>query len=112
MKTACKRYFSSISTGNDSSSSFFTTSALKRTSEVNKAHYNELREENTFFYFSVKDLVNFSKNSNDTGPHRSRKFTCYFSRKKRFMQHPQFLLHKRHLREHFRQANFLEKGQM
>ena len=51
MKFACKRYFSSISTENDSSS-FFTTSALKC----------------TFFHFSVKDLVNFSKNSNDTGP--------------------------------------------
>ena len=31
---------------------------------------------------------------------RSRKFTCLFSRKKRFMQHTQFLLHKRHLSEH------------
>ena len=25
-------------------------------------------KKNTFFHFSVKDLVNFSKNSNDTGP--------------------------------------------
>ena len=49
MKVACKRYFSSISTETDSSSPFFTTSALKCTSEVNKAHYNELREENYFF---------------------------------------------------------------
>ena len=30
-------------------------------SQVNKAHYDELREENTFFHFSVKDLVKFSK---------------------------------------------------
>ena len=38
--------------------------------------------------------------------HRSRKFTCYFSRKKRFMRHPQFLLHKRHLREHLQKSTF------
>ena len=62
MKFAFRRYFSSISTENDSSSSFFTTSALKCTSEVNKV------KKNTFFHFSVKDLVNFNKNSNDTGP--------------------------------------------
>ena len=65
MKFACKRYFSSISTENDRSSSF----SQKCTSEVKKAGQNELREENTFFFhFSVKDLVKFSKNSSDTGP--------------------------------------------
>ena len=56
-----------------------------------------------FIHFSVKDLINFSKNSKDTGPvYRSRKFTRYFYRKKkkRFMQHPQFLLPKRYLSEH------------
>ena len=67
MKFACNRYFSSISTENDCSS-FLTTSALKCKSEVNKAHWNELREEKYFFSLPVKDLVNFSKNSNDTGP--------------------------------------------
>ena len=35
MKFACKRYFSSVSTENDSSSSLFTKSAFKCTSEVN-----------------------------------------------------------------------------
>ena len=70
MKFACNRYFSSVSTENDNSSSFFTTLALKCTSAVNKAHENELREEKLlFFHFSGKKfLVNFSKNSNDTGP--------------------------------------------
>ena len=47
MKFACKRYFSSISSENHSSSSFFTKSAFKCTSEVNKAHQNQLREENS-----------------------------------------------------------------
>ena len=37
MKFACERSFSSISTENGSSY-FFTTSALKCTSEVTKAH--------------------------------------------------------------------------
>ena len=61
MKFACNRYFSSMSTENDNSASFFTTSALKCTSEVNKAYWNELREEKfLFFHFSVKDIVNFS----------------------------------------------------
>ena len=51
-------------------------------------------KKNTFFHFSVKDLVNFIKNSKDIRDlHRSRKFTCYFSCKRSFMQHPQFLLH-------------------
>ena len=36
-KFACNRYFTSTSTENDSSS-FFSTSALKCTSEVNKGH--------------------------------------------------------------------------
>ena len=48
MKFACTRYFSSISTENDSSS-LFTKLAFKCTSEVNKAHYNKLREEKYFF---------------------------------------------------------------
>ena len=52
MKFACNRYFSSMSTENDNSSSFFTTSALKCTSEVNKAHQNELREEKLLFFTS------------------------------------------------------------
>jgi len=52
MKFACKRYFSSISTENDSSSSFFTKSAFKCTSEVNKVHKNELRKEKAFFFTS------------------------------------------------------------
>ena len=37
-KFACNRYFTSISTENDSSSSFFQSSASKCTLEVNKAH--------------------------------------------------------------------------
>ena len=68
MKFACNRYFSSVSTENDNSSSFFTTSALKCTSEVNKAIRTNYVKKNYFFYFSVKDLVNFNKNSNDMGP--------------------------------------------
>ena len=57
----------------------------------------ELRKEKTFFLFSAKDLdlVNFSKNSKDTyiGPINLR---AIFPVKK-FIQHPQFLLHNRHL---------------
>ena len=68
MKFACRRYFSSISTENDSSSSFFTTSALKCTSEITKRIRTNNVKKNTFFHFSVKDLLKFSKNSNDTGP--------------------------------------------
>ena len=67
IKFACNRYFTSISTENNSSS-FFSTSALKCISEVNKAYWSKLREEQYFFFhFSVKGLVNFSKNSKDTG---------------------------------------------
>ena len=51
MKFAWNRYFSSMSTENDNSS-YFTTSALKCTSEVNKAHQNELREEKLLFFTS------------------------------------------------------------
>ena len=57
---------------------------------------------NKLLYCIVLHVVNFSKNGKRTDLHRSRKFTCYFSRKKSFMQHPQFLLHKRHLSEHLR----------
>ena len=48
---------------------FFTTSALKFTSEVitKRIRTNKVKK-NTFFHFSVKELVNFSENSNDTGP--------------------------------------------
>ena len=52
IKFACNHYFTSISTENDSSSSFFSTSAFKCTSEVtcNKAaRYNVLCEETFFF---------------------------------------------------------------
>ena len=65
MKFACRGYFSSMSTENDSSSSFFTTSALERLRK--RIRMNNMKK-NTFFHFSVKDLVKFSKNSNDTGP--------------------------------------------
>ena len=37
IKFACNRYFTSISTGNVCCSSFFLTTGLKFTSEVNKA---------------------------------------------------------------------------
>ena len=37
IKFACNRYFTSISTGNVCCSSFFLTTALKFTSEVNEA---------------------------------------------------------------------------
>ena len=56
MKFACNPYFSSMSTENDDSSSFFTTSALKCTSEVNTAHWNELREEKLLFFTSQKKI--------------------------------------------------------
>ena len=48
---------------------FFTTLALKFTSEVitKRIRTNKVKK-NTFFHFSVKELVNFSENSNDTGP--------------------------------------------
>ena len=52
MKFACNPYFSSMSTQNDNSSSFFTTSALMCTSEVNKAYWNVLREEKLLFFTS------------------------------------------------------------
>ena len=47
----------------------FTTLALKFTSEVitKRIRTNKVKK-NTFFHFSVKELVNFSENSNDTGP--------------------------------------------
>ena len=64
MKFACKRYFSSISTENDSSS-FFHKSVHHRLTKRIRTNYVK---KNTFFHFSVKDLVKFSKNSNDTGP--------------------------------------------
>ena len=62
-------------------------------------------KKNTFFHFSVKYLVKFSiKTVTIRDLHRFRKFTCYFSRKKGFMRHPQFLLHKRHLSEHLQNS--------
>ena len=48
MKFACKRYFSSISNENDSSSSFFTKSAFKCTSEADKAHLERIRTTGTY----------------------------------------------------------------
>ena len=68
IKFACNRYFPSISTGNVCCSSFMITTALKCTSEVKlKRIRTELLKEKTFFYFSVKDLFNFVKNSKNTG---------------------------------------------
>ena len=105
MKFACNRYFSSMSTENDNSSSFFTTSALKCTSEVNTAHWNELREEKLLFFTSQKKIsLTLVKKVTIRDLHRSHKFTCYFSPKKGFMQHPQFLLHNRNLSEHLRKS--------
>ena len=63
MKFAYKRYFSSISPENDSSS--FHKSVHQRLPKRIRTNYVK---KNTFFHFSVKDLVKFSKNSNDTGP--------------------------------------------
>ena len=65
MKFACKRYFSSMSTENDSSSSDFHKSVHQRLTKRIRTNYVK---KNTFFHFSVKDLVKFSKNSDDTGP--------------------------------------------
>ena len=79
MKFACRRYFSSISAENDSSSSFLTTPALNCTNNVKK---------NTFFLLSVKDLVKLVKTVTIRDLRKSRKFTCYFSRKKRFYATP------------------------
>ena len=86
---------------NDCCFSFFSTAALKCTWEVNKVHKNKLRKEKAFFRFSVKDLLVLVKTVRIQDLHT---FTCYFSRKKSFMQHPQFLLHKRHLSEHSRKS--------
>ena len=65
MKFACKRYFSSMSTENDSSS--FFSQKWKQSALTKRIRTNYVKK-NTFFHFSVKDLVKFSKNSNDTGP--------------------------------------------
>ena len=69
MKFAFRRYFSSISTENDSSSSFFRNVGFKVYIRVitKRIRTNKVKK-NTFFHFSVKELVNFSENSNDTGP--------------------------------------------
>ena len=45
-------------------------------------------KKNLFFHFSVKDLINFVKTVRIRELHRSRKFTCYFSRKKKFYATP------------------------
>ena len=65
MKFACKRYFSSISTEDDSSSSFFHKNVHQRLTKRIRTNYVN---KNTCFHFSVKDLVKFSENSNDMGP--------------------------------------------
>ena len=100
MKFACKRYFSSISTENDSSSSFFTSVHQRLTKRIRTNYVKK----NTVFTPQQKISLNLVKTVMIRDLHRSRKFTCYFSRKKSFMQHPQFLLHKRNLSEHLRKS--------
>ena len=51
-------------------------------------HKNELRKEKAFFHLSVIDLLILVKTVTIRDLHRSRKFTCYFSRKKRFHETP------------------------
>ena len=52
----------------------------------------ELRKEKTIFHFSEKISLTLVKTVRIRDLHRSRKFTCQFSRKKGFMQLPQFHL--------------------
>ena len=66
---------------------------------------NYVKKKNCF-HFSVKDLINFVKNSKDNyGTYVGLvNLRAIFPVKKGFMQHPRFLLHKRHFGEHLRKS--------
>ena len=66
---------------------------------------NYVKKKNCF-HFSVKDLINFVKNSKDNyGTYVGLvNLRAIFPVKKSFMQHPRFLLHKRHFGEHLRKS--------
>ena len=87
IRFACSRYFTSISTRNVCSSySFLTTATWEVVYSRGKQsglQWNYVRKErNFFFHFSVARIRHLLG---------SRKFTCYFSRKKTFIQNSQFL---------------------
>ena len=69
MKFACNRYFSLLATENDIIILLFSQRRLLSVHQMlTKCIRISNVKKNTFFHFSVKDLVKFSKNSNDTGP--------------------------------------------
>ena len=74
--------------------------------KLTKRIRKELRKEKLFFTSQQNIYISLTlvKTVRIRDLHRSRKFTGYFSCKKSFMQHPQFLLHNRHLSEHLRKS--------
>ena len=65
MKFSCKRYLSSISTENDSSSSFFHKIIHQRLTKRIRTNYVK---KNFFFTSQKKISLNLVKTLNDTGP--------------------------------------------